>query len=78
VIKLHAFPQNENNRIARLPETCRIVGLSESSVRNRINPSGRWYDPNFPKPKRLGTGRRCAIGWLVAELLAYVQGQYRI
>jgi predicted DNA-binding transcriptional regulator AlpA len=74
----NAFPQNENNRIARLPEACRILGLSPSTIRNRIKLGGRWYDAKFPQPKRLGTGRRCAIGWLVHELLAYVEGQYRI
>jgi predicted DNA-binding transcriptional regulator AlpA len=69
------FQQGQNNRIARLPETCTIVGLSPSSVRNRIKKGGRWSDENFPKPVRLGTGKRCAIGWRVDELLAYLERQ---
>lgn len=62
-------------RIARMAETCRVVGLSPSSVRNRLQKGGRWHDPNFPKPIRLGSGQRCAVGWRVDELLAYLEGQ---
>lgn len=69
------FRTDQNNRIARLPETCTIVGLSPSSIRNRIKKGGPWYDPNFPKPIRLGTGQRCAIGWHVGQLLAYLDKQ---
>jgi predicted DNA-binding transcriptional regulator AlpA len=73
--KIITFSKYENDRIARLPETCLIVGLSDSTIRNRLKKGGRWHDPKFPQPKRLGTGRRCAIGWLVSELLAYVEAQ---
>jgi predicted DNA-binding transcriptional regulator AlpA len=71
----NAFPQCGNNRIARKPEACLIVGLSASTIQNRLKIGGRWYDPKFPRPRKLGTGRRCAIGWLVSELLAYVEAQ---
>ncbi|OOG38526.1 AlpA family phage regulatory protein [Rhodanobacter sp. C05] len=66
------FSQERNTRIARMPEACSIVGLSPSTIRNRMKEGGRWYDPKFPKPKPLGAGRRCAIGWRVDELLAYL------
>lgn len=64
-------------RIARMPEACTILGLSPSSIRNRLKVGGRWEDPAFPKPIRLGSGRRCAIGWRVDSLLAYLDGQRR-
>jgi predicted DNA-binding transcriptional regulator AlpA len=67
------FAQGNNNRIARLPEACLILGLSPSSIRNRLAEGGRWADKDFPKPVRLGAGRRCAIGWPIGELLAYVE-----
>ncbi|KQZ72417.1 hypothetical protein ASD55_11720 [Rhodanobacter sp. Root561] len=52
-----------------MPEACSILGLSESTIRNRYKESGRWYDPSFPKPKRLGSmGRRSAIGWNAQDL----------
>lgn len=61
------------NRIARLPETCSIVGVSSSTVRNRLKEGGKWYDPDFPKPTRLGTGKRCAIGWRIDLLRKYIE-----
>ena len=67
--------QERNTRIARMPEACHIVGLSESTIRNRIKVNGRWHDPNFPKPQPLGNGPRCAIGWRVDELQAYIAGK---
>lgn len=69
------FSPERNGRIAREPEACSIVGLSSSTIRNRLEEGGRWHDANFPKPIRLGTGPRCAIGWRVEELLAYLDGQ---
>lgn len=69
---------SSRGRVARMPETCVILGLSSSSVRNRLKVGGRWYDPAFPKPIRLGSGRRCAIGWLVDDLMAYLDGQRRV
>lgn len=76
---LKVFAKDRNDRIARMPETSSIVGLSPSSIRNRLEKGGQWHDPNFPKPIRLGTGtctgRRCAIGWRVDELLAYLDGK---
>jgi predicted DNA-binding transcriptional regulator AlpA len=74
-VKPFIFSQEWNTRIARKPETCSIVGLSSSSIDNRLKEGGRWHDPRFPKPIRLGTGQRCAIGWRVDELLAYLEGQ---
>lgn len=67
--------QERDTRIARVPETCYILGVSHSTVRNRLKKNGRWYDPNFPKPLRLGSGPRCAIGWRVDELQAYIAGK---
>jgi predicted DNA-binding transcriptional regulator AlpA len=73
--KITAFSKYEIDRIARRPEARLILGVSDSTIWNRLKKGGRWYDPKFPQPKRLGTGRRCAIGWLVSELLAYIEAQ---
>lgn len=70
--------QAPHTRIARLPEVCEIVGLSPSSVWNRLNERGRWFDPEFPKPVRLGRGKRCAIGWRVDLLHAYIEAKRNV
>lgn len=42
------------------------LGISESTIDNRLDPSGRWHDPKFPKPIDLGIGGSCksAPRWL--------------
>lgn len=72
---IDAMPKVRNTRIARFPETCATLGLSPSTIRNRLKEGGPWSDPNFPKPIPLGIGRRCAIGWRVDELQAYLDLQ---
>lgn len=61
------------NRVLRMPEACAFVGLSESTIRNRINKESRWYDPRMPRPIRLGGGeRRGAIGFELQQLQKYI------
>jgi predicted DNA-binding transcriptional regulator AlpA len=62
---------HEADRIARMPEVCAYFGLSPSTIRNRYTEGSLGYDPEFPKPRKLGPGRRCAIGWRVGDLYAY-------
>lgn len=49
------------------------VGLSRTTIYDRINPQSPRYDPAFPKPIRLGGG--AAVGWLEHEVEAWLQNQ---
>lgn len=40
------------------------LGLSRSSIYDRINPNSANYDPTFPKPIAIGAR---AVGWLESE-----------
>jgi len=41
------------------------LGLSRSTIYNKMNPRSRWYDNRFPAPRRLGGS---SIGWLLADI----------
>ena len=41
-------------RILRMRELTKIVGLSRSTIYEKLNPESRYYDETFPKPVRLG------------------------
>lgn len=41
------------------------IGLSRSSIYDRINPKSPYYDPTFPKPISLGGS---SVGWLESEI----------
>ena len=51
-------------RILRLKEVQERVGLSKSTIYDRINPKSPRYDPSFPKPVKLGAYAGASIGWL--------------
>lgn len=54
-------------RILRLPEVCRLVGLSRSSVL-RLEARGQF-------PRKFNLGGLHAIGFFEAEVLAWVQAR---
>lgn len=47
-------------RILRMPELTMILGISRSSIYEKLNPKSRYYDADFPKPVRLGAA---SVGW---------------
>ncbi|MDT3413375.1 AlpA family phage regulatory protein [Kosakonia cowanii] len=48
-------------RILRMAELTVILGISRSSIYEKLNPKSRYYDAEFPKPVRLGAA---SVGWL--------------
>jgi prophage regulatory protein len=65
--------------ILRLSSLQERVGLSRSSIYDRLNPGSPRFDPNFPKPIALGGGARTrAIGWVEAEVDAFIEARIRL
>lgn len=56
--------------VIRIPQLIKMLGLSRSTIYLRINSTSRYFDPLFPKPIRIG---QKAIGWLLADVYAYLQ-----
>ena len=48
------------------------LGLSRSTLYDKINPKSPRYDVTFPKPIRLGGS---AVGWLEHEVDAWLERQ---
>ncbi len=61
---------NPSIKILRLSAVLSLVGISKSSIWDRLNPKSPRYDPTFPKRVKLG-GR--AIGFVDVELQAWLQ-----
>lgn len=51
------------------------TGLGRSTIYDRINPNSPRYDPTFPKPIKLGTGKNPPIGFIEAEVNAWIRSQ---
>ncbi len=63
--------------VLRIDEVSAQIGLSPSTIRNLLDSEGQWFDPEFPKPIRLGNGAgvRSAIGWRRADILEWVDSR---
>ena len=51
---------NQPLRILRMTELTALLGISRSSIYEKLNPKSRYYDADFPKPIRLGAA---SVGW---------------
>lgn len=49
------------------------LGLSRSTIYDKINPGSPRYDAIFPKPIRLGNGS--AVGWIENEVEIWLRGR---
>ncbi|WP_374990710.1 helix-turn-helix transcriptional regulator [Enterobacter kobei] len=43
-----------------MAELTTLLGISRSSIYEKLNPKSRYYDADFPKPIRLGAA---SVGW---------------
>jgi len=59
---------NQPAQILRLGQLCAQIGLSRSSIYNKITKSSRYFDETFPKPFKLGAS---AVGWDAAQVEAW-------
>lgn len=60
-------------RIIRRPAVQSKTGYSRSTIYARIDPNSDYYDPEFPKPIKLGTGPNPPVGWVESEIDDYLQ-----
>ncbi|HAU4931104.1 TPA: AlpA family phage regulatory protein [Aeromonas hydrophila] len=56
-------------QVIRMKDLVVMLGLSRSTIYNKMNPRSRWYDNRFPAPRRLGGA---SIGWLLADIEAWL------
>ena len=55
-------------------EVAVMFSVSVSTVRNRYNPTSRWYDAHFPVPRSTDgsrKGRKAAVRWHWVDLCRY-------
>jgi prophage regulatory protein len=56
-------------RVIRLKELTRLIGLSRSTIYDRMNPKSKRFDPSFPRPIKLGLA---SVGWNLSEVMAWI------
>lgn len=67
----------QSMRILRRPQVEQKIGLSRSAIYERLDPESRYYDAEFPKPITLGNGKNPPVGWIEAEIDAWLNVQVK-
>lgn len=50
-----------------------LLGVSEGTIDNRLNPESRYHCPDFPQPRLLGceSSYTSAVGWIAGDFFDY-------
>lgn len=56
-------------RIIRIKEFAAMIGLSRSTIYDRLNPKSPRFDSTFPRPIKLGAS---AIGWHLVDVAVWI------
>jgi len=59
-------------KILRMKQVRERLGLSRSTIYDRMNEHSPRYDATFPKPVRIGL---CAVGWIEASLNDWIENR---
>lgn len=57
------------NRVLRLCDVINMLGISRSTVYEKLNPKSRRYDPTFPKGFKLSSS---AVGWKASDIVSWI------
>lgn len=58
-------------RVVRLKQLTVMIGLSRSTIYDRMNPNSPRYDDSFPRPIGLG-GKARARGWFLSDVKCWL------
>lgn len=61
-------------QMIRLKSLEKQLGVSSSTIYNKLNPASQYYDPEFPKQIKLGGG---AVAWIEAEINEWLKSQIK-
>ena len=59
-------------RVLRIKQVQDRVGLSRSTIYDRMNSASPRYDSSFPKPMKIGIS---AIGWLESSISNWIEAR---
>jgi len=63
-------PTTQPDRILRMPDVTRQLGICRSTVYQKLDAKGRHFDPDFPRPVKLGAS---SVGWLSSEIEQWIK-----
>lgn len=64
--------ENRTNQIIRINKLKQMIGLSRSSVYDKMNPKSNRYDASFPRPIKLSIS---AVGWFEQDIIDWLNSK---
>lgn len=64
-----------SDKIIRIRLAVDLLGISRSSIYEKLNSSSKYYDPEFPRPIKLGSK---AVGFRLSELQQWMESRTRL
>ncbi|PRD33242.1 UNVERIFIED_CONTAM: alpA [Trichonephila clavipes] len=64
--------ENRTNQIIRINKLKQMIGLSRSSVYDKMNPKSKRYDASFPRPIKLSIS---AVGWFEQDIIDWLNSK---
>ncbi len=61
-----------SKKFIRLPALCQMLGLARSSIYNRLG-TGKYADPDFPRPIQLSLTGKGAVAWDISEIEEWME-----
>lgn len=68
-------PQISSKRLIKRPAVESKTTLSRSFLYEKMNPASAKYDPEFPKPIKLGEGKNPPVAWDECAVDAWIERQ---
>lgn len=65
----------DSNRTIGLPEVLRILCISRSTLYDRINPKSKGFDPDFPRPFKMGNSIHSRSVWRQVDITSYLMSR---
>jgi prophage regulatory protein len=59
-------------KMLRIKQLAEKIGLSRSTIYERINPKSKKHDPAFPRPVALWEGPKAPVAWIESEVDAWL------
>lgn len=63
------------NSVLRIGNLCEYIGLSKTTIYEKLKPKSPGFDPTFPKAIKLSSCQRGAVGWRLADINAWLEQQ---
>ena len=60
--------QQSSLRILRRVQLEEKIGLGRSAIYERMDSESPYFDPDFPKPINLGSGKNPPVGWIEKDI----------